>query len=682
MIKQFVLGVFLLSSYSFSYGQTQPATSPGTGVDKASAYYHYSLGHLYSELAGSYSNRGDYFAKAIENYKLALKEDPGISFVSEEISDLYIQSGRLREAVTEAEETLRQNPNDTNARRILARIYTRMIGDQQNKIDENMLKKAIEQYSKVVEKDPKDSDTWLMLGRLNKVAQNSSEAEKAYKKALELDPGNEDAMTGLAMVYADLGDTKSATDLLRQAADKNPSARSLAQLANGYEQMHEYGLAAETIKKAIEMGPPNASELNQALAQDLLLSDQLEESLSVYKKLVQENPKDVQSYLRMSQIYRQQRKFAESRAASEKAKEFDPSSVEIRYNEVSLLEAEGKQAEAIDMMKEIVASTVKKSYTQAEKQNRAVLLERLGGMYRQNEQFAPAAEAFRQIGEMDPDLAARSAAQVVDTYRLAKDYPKAQQESQAAMKKYPADRMVRVVNASLLADIGKTDEAAVETKKLLDGKNDRETYLSLAQIYEKGKHYDEMSKAIDAADKLSTTKEDKENVYFVRGAMFEKQKKFAEAEAEFEKVLRVNPNSAAALNYLGYMLADRNERLPDALKMITKAVEAEPFNGAYLDSLGWVYFRLNRLPEAEDQLKRSLERISRDPSVHDHLGDVYAKQGKLKEAIAQWQSSLREWEASAPADVEPTEVAKVQKKLEGARVRLAQEGSGTSPNKN
>ncbi|RPI12352.1 MAG: hypothetical protein EHM65_06065, partial [Acidobacteriales bacterium] len=95
----------------------------------------------------------------------------------------------------------------------------------------------------------------------------------------------------------------------------------------------------------------------------------------------------------------------------------------------------------------------------------------------------------------------------------------------------------------------------------------------------------------------------------------------------------------------------------------------------YLDSLGWVYYRMNRLEEAEANLRRSLERVSRDPTVHDHLGEVLAKRGKIKEAIAEWQVSLKEWEASSPADKDPAEIAKINKKLEGAKVRLAQETS-------
>jgi tetratricopeptide (TPR) repeat protein len=212
-----------------------------------------------------------------------------------------------------------------------------------------------------------------------------------------------------------------------------------------------------------------------------------------------------------------------------------------------------------------------------------------------------------------------------------------------------------------------------ETRKLLGGKNDREVYLSLADIYEKSKNFAEMGKAIDAAEKLSETSEEKQNVVFRRGAMYERMKNFSAAEAEFQKVLAINPDNDAALNYLGYMLADRNVRLDEARDMIVKALQREPNSGAYLDSLGWVYFRLNKLPEAEDKLREALQYMSRDPTVHDHLAEVYFREGKIREAIAQWQSSLREYQAGPPSDMDHTEVAKVQKKLEDAKVRLARE---------
>lgn len=673
-----LVGLYLLLSGAVAFGQgtSQTAIAKDQG-DKASAYYYYTLGHLYSEMAGLYGNRGDYISKAIDNYRQAMKADPEARFLADELSDLYIQSGRYREALTDSEDAIKQNPDDLNARRVLARIYTRLIGgdSQQNRIDEDMLKKSIEQYQKIVQKDPKDTDSWLMLGRLFKVQQNSVESEKAFKKAIDLEPDNEDALTGLALVYADLGDTKSATDLLKRVAEKNPSVRSLTSLASAYEQMHEYALAAQTYRRAIEMSQGDTSELQHALAQNLLLAERYDEALQLYQQMVDDDPHDVQSWLRMSQIYRQQHNFAKAHEANDKARAQDPNNLEIRYNEVNLLETEGKTGDAINVLKDMLDSTAKRSYSPADKSNRVVLMERLGMMYRSNEQFDLAIKTFKQMSDLDPDVAPRVSAQVIDTYRLAKDFPHSEQEADAAAKKYPNDRTVRAVRASLLADLGKFDQAVAETKKLMDGKSDHDTYIALAQVYERAKRWDEMGKVLDEAEKLSQSKDDKENVHFMRGAMLERMKKYDAAEAEFRKVLEINPESAAALNYLGYMLADRNVRLQEAQQMISKAVGQEPNNAAYLDSLGWVDFRLGKFPEAEDNLKRSLERSSKDPTVHDHLGDVYFRQGKLKDAIAQWESSLKNWDTSAPADLDPTEVAKVQKKLEGAKVRLAKEGS-------
>jgi Flp pilus assembly protein TadD len=255
---------------------------------------------------------------------------------------------------------------------------------------------------------------------------------------------------------------------------------------------------------------------------------------------------------------------------------------------------------------------------------------------------------------------------------------RAEQEADAAAKKYPTDRTLRLVRASLLAELGKGDQAISDMKKLLDGKNDRETYLSLAQLYDKTKNYEDMAKAIDAAEKLATTKEDRESTHFMRGAMLEKLKKYDAAEGEFRKVLELNPDSASAMNYLGYMLADRNVRLAEAHSLITKALEYDPHNGAYLDSLGWVLYRMDKLPEAEELLLRALERAKRDPAIHDHLGDVYSRQGRLKEAIGQWQSALQAWQTAARSEVDPAEVAKVQKKLESAKIRLAKEAAPAS----
>jgi len=664
---------------AFSQSPTD-AGSPGTSdpkvSDKANAYYNFAMGHLYAELAGAFGNRRDYTDKAIDYYRQAMKLDPSASFLSEELTDLYIQAGRIKDAVSEAEDLLKQDPGNLDARRMLGRMYARLIGDpEQHKVNDEMVRLAIEQFQKVTEKEPKDIESWLMLGRLERVSRNSVEAEKDFKKVLDQDAGNEEALTGLAMVYSDLGDTKNAIEMLRMATSKHPNPRTLAELASFYHNAKDYASASDVWQQALQMDPEN-TRIKQALARDLLSADRMAEALKVYQELAAADPRDEDSLLRLAEIYRERGEYTQAHATLGKARQLDSQNLELRYEEVNLLDAEGKTDAAVAALRAMLNDTAAKTYTDEEKGRRTILLERLGMLYRNAEHYSEAVDAFRQMADIDPEAAPRVSAAIVDTWRAAKDFKKADAELQAALKKFPKERALNSAKASLLADEGKIDEAVAVLRSQPDGDKELATQIQIAQVYEKGKRFDDMGKALDAAEKISESTPQKVTVLFMRGAMLERTKQFDAAEAEFRKVLALDPEYAGALNYLGYMLADRNTRLDEAQKMISKAVELEPANGAYLDSLGWVCFRQNRLDDAVGYLQKALQipTVAKDPTVHDHLGDVYFKQGKIREAIAQWQSSLKEYEAGvSQSDADPEEMAQVGKKLEDARVRVAKE---------
>ncbi len=645
-------------------------------TDRSSAYYNFSMGHMYSDMAQAY-NRSDYLTKAIEFYKQALKLDPSISFINEELTDLYIQSGQLNKAVTEAEDLLKQNPNDLGARRILGRVYTRMIGDpQQGKLDEKMLKLSIEQYSKIVEQDPGDVESQLLLARLYRLSRDTASAEKSYKAIIAKDADNDEALTGLAAIYSDRGETKQAIEMLKHAGDTNPSPRTMVMLATLYEQTNDFAAAADAWQQVLQVAPDN-DQWKRALAKDLLFSDRTEEARKMYESIAAENPHDAQVQLRLSEIYIQKRDFLKAQSALNIAKREDGDNLEVKYNEVILLDAQGKSDDAIKVLKGIIDGISKPEYTAAERSQRNRLEERLGTLYRSAGKYPMAVNSFREISADDTEMAPRAAVQIVETYRLAKDLPAARREADAALKKFPKDRLVQREHATILADTGKIDEAVNELGAQKDGKNDREILLATAQILEKGKRYPDEQAALDSAQKLSSTKAETTEIAFMRGALLEKMKNFEGAEAEFRKILKDDPQNAGALNYLGYMLADRNQHLDEAQQLITKALEIDPQNYAYMDSLGWVYYHQNLLDQAADQLRRALDKVNNDPTVHDHLGDVLLKQGKVKEAIAQWQSSLKTWNTSpATSDADPADMAKVQRKLDDARVRIAQETHG------
>ena len=359
----------------------QPPAAERKPADRAAAYYHFSMAHLYQQLAREHRST-DYFNRAIEEYKAAIAADPSSEYLSSELVDLYAQGGRLSDAVEEAESALQRDPNNIQMRRLLGRIYRGYLADpSQGRLNEDLLKRAIQQYEKIIEFDAKDLDSHLNLASLYRLAQDSVKAEKALKTALELEPNSEEALTGLALLYSDIGDTAGAIDMLTRVSQKKPNARILAALGAAYEKAGRHEKAVEALEKSLQLDRTNL-QTRRALAQNLLMSDQYEKALIQYQAVAQADPQDPQSYLRLSQIYRQKRAFDQARASLQKAAALSPGdSVEIAYNEALLLETEGKPEAAAAALQKVLESSAKTNpadYTARERGNRAFFYEKLG----------------------------------------------------------------------------------------------------------------------------------------------------------------------------------------------------------------------------------------------------------------------------------------------------------------
>ena len=648
---------------------------PAAVPDRGRSYYHYTLAHLYKEMAVTH-NRKDDFARAIEEYKQAMQYDPGSAFLSAELADLYARTGRIREAVLQAEEVLRRDPNSLEARRLLGRIYLRVLEPSGGSQPGDVLRRAIEQYEAIARLQPKDLDARITLGRLYRLSSDFSKAEKVLKEALALEPESEAALTTLAFLYTDTSQFHAASELLEKATRRNPEPKLLAALGAAYEQAGDHEQAIQAYRKALERDRDNPQYLS-ALGRNLIYKEQYEEALVPYEAVAAAQPRNGNAFLRMGQIHRQLQNYDLALENLRKAGTLMPESVEVPYNLALLHEAQGQTAEGIQEIQKVLGQTGKsdaKHYSPREKANRAILLERLGVMYRSTENYAAAEETFRQMLESDQENAVRGATQLVETLRQAKELPRALAEAEAALRRFPEERSLKLTHVSLLGESGQGERASKMLQAMLQDKpGDREVLLTLAQVNERAKRYREAEQAIAAAEKFSSRKEEKEFVYFLWGSILERQDKYDAAEEQFHKALAINPNSAMTLNYLGYMLADHGVRLEEAKGYIQTALEQDPHNGAYLDSLGWVFYKLDQLDLAEQNLLKAVQRISRDATIHDHLGDVYYRTGRIREALIQWQKALAEWSRALPSEADPKEVAKIQKKLEGAKVRLARE---------
>ena len=689
MNKQLWLVWCLIFTGSILLAQNQPVpagdASAATGVqsaaktkvpDRAAAYYHFALAHMYEEQVATYG-RSELANKAIEEYRAAIDADPTSAYLTSGLAELYAKTGRIRDAVVEAQDIIKRDPNNLEARRLLGRIYLRSLGDMQaGNGSQNVLKLAIEQYEQIVRLQPDSMDDHLLLGRLYRLNNDLQKAENEFKTAVKLQPGSEEAVTTLAYLYNELGDTSRATQVLSSVPNVARSAKLYSALGYTYEQQKQYKNAVEAYRHAIELDRDNLDAI-RGLAQNLLNDGQTDAALEQYKVIADANPEDAQTYVRIAEIYRKQGKFDPALENLKKAESMVQDSVEVPYNIAAIYQAQGRYDEAIQIMKDLLKKSEKpdNSYTQGEKSNRAVFLERLGSTYRDQGNNQAANDTFRQMVALGgEDNEERGYQQIIDTWREAKEWQKATDVAKEAVQKVPKSIDLKMVLAAQQADMGDADRALKDVRALLKGDaSDRQIYITLAQMNTRLRRFSDAEQALDKAEQLSTKPDDKEYVWFLRGSTFEREKHYPEAEEQFKKVLASDPQHASALNYLGYMLADQNTKLEEALGYIKKAVELDPVNGAYLDSLGWAYFRLGKYELAEENLVKASQKINTDPTVHDHLGDLYQKTGRLKLAATNWERALNEWNRTIATEVDPADVARVQKKLDSAKIKLARE---------
>jgi tetratricopeptide (TPR) repeat protein len=679
--------------------QTAPANAPQVAAPKlgedaiaqassrAKAYYHASLADIYEEEAVN-SGQPEYVTHAIEEYKDALNADPGSAQLSDALADLYFRTpGHLHEAEATARGLLKTSPDDIDAHKILGRIYLRQLSEAQNSVSSsspsgNALDQAIAEYEKIVSLEPKDVEDRMVLGQLYTVKHQPQKAEEQFKTAQAIEPDSEDVVLNLARLYAESGDLDHAAKVVEAVPESDRTSKMEFALGAAYDQMKRPKDAIAAYQRALDIEPGDVRTMG-ALAQALLNDDQLDAAMKEYQQLADADPDDTGTLIHIGEIQRRQGKYEDALATIRKAIKKEPDNLEAGYNQGLLLDVLGRYDEAAQVYEHMVdlTSHANGAYTSEEKNNRGIFLERLGAIYHEQNKVDQAVAAYQKMIDMGGDSALRGYQGEVDTYRDAKQFDKAVEISRKAVEANSKNNDLKLLLAGELADQGKVDEGLAMAKGLLKNDNsddDRKVWLDLAQMDTRLHRWKDAEDALNKASAITTAKkEDRIYLLFLRGALAERQKHVEAAEDLFRQALDLDPSNAMVLNYLGYMLADKGAKLPEALKMIRKAVEQEPMNGAYLDSLGWAYFKMGQYELAEENLRQAVERDQTDPTVHEHLGDLYEKTGRIRLAAAQWQLSLTEFSRSAAADVEPTDVAKLQRKLESARVKLAKEESIT-----
>src|SRR5258708_9917918 len=302
------------------------------------------------------------------------------------------------------------------------------------------------------------------------------------------------------------------------------------------------------------------------------------------------NADDPDNYLRLAEIYRQVKQHDKAEQSVLLAKQRAPNNLEVTYYEASIYRDEGRFDDSNRVLSDAVTAVKTESeFTPSRWRTLDILYQQLGQLYRETGNYTAAVNTFEEMLRLGAEEDRRARVMIMDTYRDARDISKALEAAHKAADAYPKDRSILVAQALLFGENAQVDQAVSRLHALLDGSTaDFEIQLDIAQVYEESKRWVDAEQAIHAAEKVQPDSSGKEMTGFLLGAIFERQKKFDQAEEEFRKVLNANPRNSSTLNYYGYMLADRGIRLDEAADLIKPALADDPNNPANHDRPGWV----------------------------------------------------------------------------------------------
>jgi len=614
--------------------------------DRAKSYYHYLLSKWLEDT--------DDLDRALTEMRNALKYNESSAWVRLDLASLLDKSGNSREALVEAQEAARLDPKNPEPHWVLAMLYFKTQGRDRSSIKES-LKKAVRELESMRENDPSDERSYFALGQAYMELGEPEKGIQAYEQYQSLVPPGVDAgYSAIAEYYEKNANHDKAVEYLNKAIQTQPeSAKSMMMLANLLTKLNREKEAIPLYRKILTLSGENPAVKRQ-LASSLLDAGEFDEAVRLLEELRKETPGDVDTQVLLGRALIGSRQYARAIEILKLVLEDAPDNPEAKFYLGSANEQAGNPAEAARIFAELLDQT--KGGTEEVFANRLVFQQHLATAYQDMGEHGKAIALYESLLKNDTDPNPRLVFLLINAYRLNKQLDKALAMGKQQFEKHPGETNIGLVYARTLGDAGKTKEGAEILQKMLQADpSNVDIYVNLSQIYLQGKKYADAEKILQRAE---DRKLDSERLKFQLATIYERQKDFDKAESIFKEVLKDNPKNAVVLNYIGYMLADRGIRLQEAVKYVEEALAIDPNNGAYLDSLGWAFFKLNDLEKAEKYLLQAVELVKNDPVIHDHLGDLYFKAGALEKARDFWSKSLNTGAG------EQEDAQKVREKLE------------------
>jgi tetratricopeptide (TPR) repeat protein len=443
---------------------------------------------------------------------------------------------------------------------------------------------------------PQSADLHFQLGQARLKARQVNLAIESFERCLSLDPNNEKAYVVLIQIYQAMNEPQRAMVVAKALIEQNPASmlgRVLLAKLNLMSGSH--GEARRIIERAYDMHPSHP-EVILIYALSLELTGDSSKAVSLYEQLYRLNPTNDELIGRMLQLYREIGNLDQalsilddmlSGAGAERPG--------VLFQKAIILWELNRFDEA-----EIILDSLHSKFPQSD---RVVYLLGLGK--ERNKKFDEALELYASI------------------------------EKESSL--FPASELRRAV---VLRSLERWSEAITIVEPLLKAGNaEWEVYALAADLYAQEKQYLRSVQILQESTKRHP--EQKSKAWFMVGVYFERAGERERCIEAMRQVLAVEPNNAAALNYLGYLFAEAGENLNEAKELIEKAVRLKPEDGYYLDSLGWVYFKLGQFQKALELLEKADKLAPNEGVILEHLGEVHLKLGNNKKAKDHFQRALK-----------------------------------------
>ena len=587
------------------------------------------------------------FRDALEQYRRVIALLPDDAVVRYEYAQLLRDLNVPDEALKQAREAVRIDPNLPEARRLLGTLEL-AASDQ----DPGALDRAIEQLRAAHRLSPYDANATVSLARALLARGRAAEAARLLDELPEAhtQPG---LIRLAAEARAKAGRMKDAEGLYRSLLEADPNDReSMAALIDLYEEQDQMDKALELLSELQKRDPENPA-VAERITLDLARAGRFDDAEKRARDLAAKQPENRDIRRLMATVLFERGDVAGGEKILRGLLAIDADDERSRRTLSGELLRERRFSEA----KALLEESIRRSGDDPKKRDaRQGALVELGYLAFLQKDYAGAKSQLEPLALSGGAVNGRAMRILLGAARESEDWAYGLARAEAAAAAEPRNPEWSASAAEFRWRSGDKQRATRELDAL-GVSEDPEDALAAADAYGRLKEF-----AASARIARGVSGKNPENVeaLFREASSLERAGDVAESEKVFGHILEMRPADPQSLNYLGYMWADKNVHLDRAREMLERAVARDPRNGAYLDSLGWVYFRLGKLDLAEKHLKDACSKDPDDPTIHEHLGDLAQKRGDTARAAFEWEKAL---------ELKPEEPEKVKEKLQKVRAR-------------